>query len=156
MNAAMIDDLIKNIGRTYSELISSGMYLPGGPPKGMFEGDETSFMSPAAGIDLGFSSTQHFDSLSIYLHKTSDDDSVYENGLPYQLQRRMNQAWVRSHYGEPLESKAPFKMPVLGMTGGWDTYQLPGTAKNIRTVFQYNMNMEVEGVVFRLNNKPNI
>ncbi|RON93353.1 hypothetical protein BK635_00650 [Pseudomonas chlororaphis] len=49
----MIDDLIKNMGRTYSELIASGMYLPGGPPKGMFEGDESSFMSPAAGIDLG-------------------------------------------------------------------------------------------------------
>ncbi|AZC82388.1 hypothetical protein C4K30_3274 [Pseudomonas chlororaphis subsp. piscium] len=42
------------------------------------------------------------------------------------------------------------------MTGGWDTYHLPGTAKNIRTVFQYDMNMEVEGVVFRSNNKPNV
>ncbi|ROL89305.1 DUF6392 family protein [Pseudomonas chlororaphis] len=154
MNAAMIDDLIKNMGKTYSELIASGMYLPGGPPKGMFEGDESSFMSPAAGIDLGFSGTQLFDSLAIYLHKTSDDDSVYENGLPYQLQRRMNQAWVRSHYGEPLESKAPFKMPVLGMTGGWDTYHLPGTAKNITAVFQYNTEMNVEGIAFRLNQEP--
>ena len=36
MSAAMIDDLVKSLGRTYSELIASGMYLPGGPPKGMF------------------------------------------------------------------------------------------------------------------------
>lgn len=27
MNAAMIDDLVKSLGRTYPEMISSGMYL---------------------------------------------------------------------------------------------------------------------------------
>lgn len=54
MNAAMIDDLVKSLGRTYSEMMSSGMYLPGGPPKGMFDGDQTSSMSPAIGIEMGF------------------------------------------------------------------------------------------------------
>ncbi|EZI30104.1 DUF6392 family protein [Pseudomonas extremaustralis] len=150
MNAAMIDDLVKSLGRTYPELIASGMYLPGGPPKGMFEGDEQSSISPAPGIDLGFSASQHLESLYIYLHKVSDTGSAYAGSLPYRLQRRMNQAWVRSHYGEPLASKAPFKMPVLGMTGGWDTYHLPSTAKNIETVFQYNAEMEVKVVVLSL------
>ncbi|QZI69746.1 DUF6392 family protein [Pseudomonas protegens] len=151
MNAAMIDDLVKSLGRTYSEMMSSGMYLPGGPPKGMFDGDQTSSMSPASGIEMGFSNNTRFESLYIYLHTTSDDEPVYEGGLPYQLQRRMSQVWVRSHYGKPVESKAPFKMPVLGMTGGWDTYHLPGTAKNIRTVFQYNLEAEVDGLIIRLN-----
>lgn len=155
MNAAMIDDLIKSMGSTYSELIASGMYLPGGPPKGMFAGDETSSMSPASGIDLGFSANQHFESLQIYLHKTSDENPVYESGLPYKLRHRMSQNWVRSHYGKPLESKAPFKMPVLGMIGGWDTYHLPGTAKNIETVFQYDIEMNVEGVMFKLITESN-
>jgi hypothetical protein len=41
-------------------------------------------------------------------------------------------------------------MPVLGMTGGWDTYHLPSTAKNIETVFQYNAEMEVKVVVLSL------
>ena len=150
MSAAMIDDLVKSLGRTYSELIASGMYLPGGPPKGMFDGDETSYMSPAPGIDLGFSANKHLGSVYIYLHKTSNDGPAYEGSLPYQLQRQMDQAWVRSHYGEPLESKAPFRMPVLGMTGGWDAYRLPNTAKNIETVFQYNPELEVKGVVFSI------
>ena len=92
MNAAMIDDLVKSLGCTYSELTASGMYLPGGPPKGMFDGDETSYMSPAPGIDLGFLANQHLGSIHIYLLKTFDDDSVYEGCLPYQLQRRMDQA----------------------------------------------------------------
>ena len=118
MNAAMIDDLVKSLGCTYSELTASGMYLPGGPPKGMFDVDETSYMSPAPGIDLGFLANQHLGSIHIYLLKTFNDDSVYEGCLPYQLQRRMDQAWVRSHYGEPLESKGPIKIPVIGMTGG--------------------------------------
>ncbi|MBT2375779.1 DUF6392 family protein [Pseudomonas fluorescens] len=153
MNAAMIDDLVKALGLTYRELIASGMYLPDGPPKVMFEGDESGFMSPAPGIDLSFSADQQLECLYIYLHKVPHEDPTYEGSLPYQLQRRMNQSWVRSQYGESLASKAPFKMPVLGMTGGWDIYHLPGTAKNIVTVFQYNVEMEVDGVVFRLNEK---
>ncbi|NMY72949.1 DUF6392 family protein [Pseudomonas sp. WS 5071] len=149
MNAAMIDDLVKSLGCTYSELTASGMYLPGGPPKGMFDGDETSYMSPAPGIDLGFLANQHLGSIHIYLLKTFNDDSVYEGCLPYQLQRRMDQAWVRSHYGEPLESKGPIKIPVIGMTGG-DTYRLSNTIKNIKTVFQYSLEWAVSGLVFSL------
>ena len=150
MNAAMIDDLDKSLGCTYSELTASGMYLPGGPPKGMFDVDETSYMSPAPGIDLGFLANQHLGSIHIYLLKTFNDDSVYEGCLPYQLQRRMDQAWVRSHYGEPLESKGPIKIPVIGMTGGWDTYRLSNTVKNIKTVFQYSLEWAVSGLVFSL------
>ena len=150
MNAAMIDDLVKSLGCTYSELTASGMYLPGGPPKGMFDGDETSYMSPAPGIDLGFLANQHLGSIHIYLLKTFNDDSVYEGCLPYQLQRRMDKAWVRSHYGEPLESKGPIKIPAIGMTGGWDTYRLSNTVKNIKTVFQYSLEWAVSGLVFSL------
>ncbi|MGY2291840.1 DUF6392 family protein [Pseudomonas sp. SDO528_S397] len=152
MNAAMIDDLIKSLGRTYAELVASGMYLPNGPPKNMFEGDETSSMSPAPGLELGFSASQHLESLYIYLHTTPKEYPAYDGNLPYALQRRMNQAGVRSRYGEPSASKQPFKMPVLGMTGSWDTYHLPNTAKNIETVFQYNADMEVDSVVLCLIN----
>ena len=150
MNAAMIDDLVKSLGCTYSELTASGMYLPGGPPKGMFDGDETSYMSPAPGIDLGFLANQHLGSIHIYLLKTFNDDSVYEGCLPYQLQRRMDKAWVRSHYGEPLESKGPIKIPVMGRPGGRDTYRLSNTVKNIKTVFQYSLEWAVSGLVFSL------
>ncbi|MGE7955698.1 hypothetical protein ACQKQA_03695 [Pseudomonas sp. NPDC089530] len=37
MNAVMIDDLVQYLGRTYPEMISSGMQIPGGPPKGIFD-----------------------------------------------------------------------------------------------------------------------
>ncbi|MGA3823313.1 DUF6392 family protein, partial [Pseudomonas chlororaphis] len=64
-----------------------------------------------------------------------------------------NQTWVKSQYGEPLESGAPYRVPISGMTGGWDTYRLPGMSKSIHVLFKYTVEMEVEGIVFRLNER---
>jgi len=152
MNAAMIDDLVKSLGRTYPELIASGMYLPGGPPRGIFEDSDTRSMSLAPGIELEFSaSTQRFEALYISLLELFPGKPTYKGGLPYELKSRMTQNSVNLSYGEPLESKAPYKMPVLGMTGGWDAYRFPNMPKNMKMMFRYNADMEVYGVVFYLN-----
>ncbi|WP_097303611.1 DUF6392 family protein [Pseudomonas chlororaphis] len=154
MNAALIDDLVKSLGRTYPEMITSGMYLPGGPPEGIFEDSDTITMSPEAGIELEFwASTQRFEALYISLLKRFAEQSAYKGKLPYHLEIKMNQKWVRSHHGEPLESGAPYRIPVLGMTGGWDTYRFAGFPKHIHVRFKYTVDMEVEGIVFRLNEK---
>lgn len=154
MNAALIDDLVKSLGRTYPEMIASGMYLPGGSPKGIFEDSDTIAMSPEAGIELEFwASTQRFEALYISLLKRFPEQSTYKEKLPYHLETKMNQKWVRSHHGEPLESGAPYRIPVLGMTGGWDTYRFAGFPKHIHVRFKYTVDMEVEGIVFRLNEK---
>lgn len=39
------------------------------------------------------------------------------------------------------------------MTGGWDTYRFAGFPKHIHVRFKYTVDMEVEGIVFRLNEK---
>ncbi|WP_124302329.1 DUF6392 family protein [Pseudomonas chlororaphis] len=154
MNAAMIDDLVKSLGLTYSEMITSGMYLPGESPKGMFEDVDTVAMWPEAGIELEFwASTQRFEALYISLQKSFPEESIYKGSLPYQLIPRMNQDWVRSQFGSPLESGAPYRIPVLGMTGGWDVYRLPGVPKSTQVAFKYNVEMDVEMVVFELNEK---
>ena len=54
VNAEMIDDLVKSFGRTYSEMVAAGLYLPGGPPKGMFDDSDTLSMTTAPGVELGF------------------------------------------------------------------------------------------------------
>ncbi|AZD79817.1 hypothetical protein C4K15_3250 [Pseudomonas chlororaphis subsp. aurantiaca] len=154
MNAAMIDDLVKSLGLTYSEMITSGMYLPGESPKGMFEDVDTVAMWPEAGIELEFwASTQRFEALYISLQKSFPEESIYKGSLPYQLIPRMSQDWVRSQFGSPLESGAPYRIPVLGMTGGWDVYRLPGVPKSTQVAFKYNVEMDVEMVVFELNEK---
>ncbi|MGE7955696.1 DUF6392 family protein [Pseudomonas sp. NPDC089530] len=150
----MIDDLVKSLGRTYPEMIASGMYLPGEAPKGIFEDSDTVAMSPWPGVELGFwASSQRFEILFVSLLKSFQEESIYKGSLPYQLKSRMNQEWIRSRYGEPLESRAPFKMPIRGMTGGWDIYRFPGIPKGTQTVFKYNSAMEVEEVVFELNER---
>ncbi len=68
----------------------------------------------------------------------------------------MNQSWARSQYGEPLESKGPYKTPVRGLVGGWETYRFPGMSKNINVLFKYTVEMEVEGIVFRLNETSHV
>ncbi|WP_080693519.1 DUF6392 family protein [Pseudomonas chlororaphis] len=150
----MIDDLVKNLGRTYPELIASGMPLPEGPPKGIFEDSDTSWISLESGIGLGFwASNQRFEDLFISFLETFPGQRTYKGKLPYQLKTKMNQAWVKSQYGEPLESGAPYRVPVHGMTGGWDAYRFPGMSKHINVLFKYTVEMEVEGIVFRLNEK---
>ncbi|MEW7855115.1 DUF6392 family protein [Pseudomonas chlororaphis] len=154
MTTVIINDLVKSLGRTYPEMTASGMYLPGGPQKGIFEDSDTIAMSPEAGIELEFwASTQRFEALYISLLKRFPEQSIYKGKLPYHLETKMNQQWVRSHQGEPLESGAPYRIPVLGMSGGWDTYRFAGFPKHIHVRFKYTVDMEVEGIVFRLNEK---
>ncbi|MEB0028796.1 DUF6392 family protein [Pseudomonas sp. MH9.2] len=154
MNAAMIDDLVKSLGRAYPELIASGMYLPGGPPKGIFEDSDTLSRSPEPGIELGFwASNQRFETLFISLQESFEGEPTYKGKLPYELKNRMNQGGIRSQYGEPFESRAPFKLPIRGMTGGSDTYRFPSIPKGTQAVFKYNAEMDVEMVVFRLSEK---
>lgn len=101
----MLDDLIKALGRTYPEMIASGMYLPGGPPKGIFDDSDRVTVSPEPGIELGFwASTQRFENLFITFLEGFEGEPIYRGNLPYQLKTKMNQKWVRSQYGEPLES----------------------------------------------------
>lgn len=154
MSAEIIDELVKSLGRTYPEMISSGMYLPGGPPKGIFEDSDTSSMSPESGIELEFwAKNQRFEVLFIGLLEFFEGKSTYKGTLPYELKARMSQGWIRSKFGEPLESKAPFKMPIRGMTGGSDTYRFANIPKETQAVFKYNAEMNVETVVFRLIEK---
>ncbi|WP_259679329.1 DUF6392 family protein [Pseudomonas chlororaphis] len=150
----MIDDLVKSLGRTYPEMIASGMYLPDGPPKGIFEDSDTLAMSPEPGIELGFwAKSQRVEMLFISLLESFQGKSLYKGSLPYQLKSQMNQGWIRSRFGEPLESKAPFKMPIRGMTGGWDIYRFPSIPKGTQVVFKYSARMEVETIVFELNER---
>lgn len=154
MNAVLIDDLVKSLGRTYHELAASGLPLSGGPPEGLFEDSDTLSMSPEPGIELGFrASDKRFETLLIGLLEIFEGKSTYKGNLPYELERRMSQGWMRSRFGEPLESRAPFKMPIRGMTGGSDTYCLASLPKGAQAIFKYNAEMNVETVVFRLNEK---
>jgi len=41
MSSAMIDDLVKSLGRTYPALVASEIHLPSGPPTGIFEDSDT-------------------------------------------------------------------------------------------------------------------
>ncbi|AZD29909.1 DUF6392 family protein [Pseudomonas chlororaphis] len=150
----MINDLIKSLGRTYPELIASGMYLPGGPPKGIFEDSETLSLVPESGLEIGFlASNLQFETLFISLLESFEGESTYKGKLPYEVESRMNQQWVRSRYGEPFSSRAPFKMPIRGMTGGSDTYRFSSIPKGTQVVFKYNADLDVKMVVFRLNEK---
>ena len=152
MNAVMIEGLVKSLGRTYPEMVASGLYLPGGPPKGMFDDSDTLSMMTAPGVELGFwASNKRFEKTFISLLESFEGESLYKGMLPYELKGYMSQGWVISRFGTPLESRAPLKVPVLGMTGGHDIYRLPGRLKNTKVVFKYNLEMEVDMVVFRLN-----
>lgn len=142
---------------TYPEMISSGIYLPDSPPKGIFEDSATLAMTPEPGIELDFwASSQRFETLFISLLESFEREPTYKGKLPYELKKRINQGWMRSQYGEPFASRAPFKMPIRGMTGGSDTSRFANIPKGTQAVFKYNAEMDVETVVFRLIEKSHV
>lgn len=75
----MIDDLVKSLGRTYPELIASGVYLPGGPPTGIFDDSDTLSMAPESGLEMGFwGSNLRFETLFISLLESFEGESTYK------------------------------------------------------------------------------
>jgi hypothetical protein len=99
--------------------------------------------------------TKRFETLFITLLKTTPSTAAYQGELPKPFSTVTRQSDVRVHFGEPMASKGPVKMPQpMGLTGGWDAYFLdPITHPNKKVVFQYTATGEVNTLVFSLINK---
>ncbi|AZE70138.1 MULTISPECIES: DUF6392 family protein [Pseudomonas] len=155
MNAKTIEGWIRSLGRRYDVLIAEGL-IPNQPLQELYEGRDRLHLEPALGLSLSFwAETKRLETLFITLIKSTPSTVEYKGELPKPLASTMTKSDIRSHFGVPIESSAPVKMPQpVGMTGGWDAYRLdPSTYPNIKLICKYSPTFQVKALVFTLIDK---
>ena len=158
MNAKTIEGWIRSLGRRYDVLIAEGL-IPNQPLQELYEGRDRLYLEPALGLSLSFwAETKRLETLFIALLKSTPSTVEYKGELPRPLASTMTKSDIRSHFGVPIESGAPVKMPQPGgMTGGWDAYHLdPSTHPNIKLVCKYSSTFQVKALVFTLIDKSHV
>ncbi|KPG77385.1 MULTISPECIES: DUF6392 family protein [Pseudomonas] len=158
MNAKTIEGWIRSLGRRYDVLIAEGL-IPNQPLQELYEGRDRLYLEPALGLSLSFwAETKRLETLFITLLKSTPSTVEYKGELPRPLASTMTKSDIRSHFGVPIESGAPVKMPQPGgMTGGWDAYHLdPSTHPNIKLVCKYSSTFQVKALVFTLIDKSHV
>ncbi|MGC8385226.1 hypothetical protein ACP3P8_25790 [Pseudomonas aeruginosa] len=77
----------------------------------------------------------------------------YAGDLPQPFSKEMDKAGV--FYSRSAEdTKEPFKMPVIGLVGGWDYYAYPERPE-IKVFFSYTAEMKVDTLSFILKESVN-
>ncbi|HBO4788422.1 TPA: DUF6392 family protein [Pseudomonas aeruginosa] len=149
MNPESIKELVGALGQSYSELVERKL-IPAGPLVKQYEESDWLTLDVDVGIDLEFwAETRASEKLHIVLIRTMDDIPAYQGELPSPFSRSMDKAVVRSFLGVPDSTKEPFKMPVVGMVGGWDSYTHPERS-DIRIFFRYTPDLKVSTLSFAL------
>lgn len=155
MSIQKIEAWISSLGQVY-ELLVAAKVIPDQPLVELYKGRERLNLKPEEGINLSFwRETRCLETLSITLKKTTPSTIEYKGSLPAPYTLEMSQSDVRAIFGDPFESKGPFKMPLpMGLTGGWESYKLDAAAhQNIKVVFKYTAAMQVDTLVFTLIDK---
>ncbi|HEH9915171.1 TPA: DUF6392 family protein [Pseudomonas aeruginosa] len=149
MNPESIKELVGALGKSYSELVERKL-IPAGPLVKQYEESDWLTLDVDVGVDLEFwAETRASEKLHIVLIRTMDDIPAYQGELPSPFSRSMDKAVVRSFLGVPDSTKEPFKMPVVGMVGGWDSYTHPERS-DIRIFFRYTPDLKVSTLSFAL------
>lgn len=155
MNPESIKELVGALGQSYSELIERKL-IPSDPLVKQYEESDWLTLDVDVGIDLEFwAESKVAEKIHIVLIKTMENISSYQGELPPPFSRNMDRAGVRSVLGTPEETREPFKMPVIGLVGGWDFYAYPERPE-IRVFFSYTAEMKVDTLSFILRNPEHI
>ncbi|MFT0140807.1 DUF6392 family protein [Alcanivoracaceae bacterium MT1] len=148
MSAKSIIGYVSGIGHTFDELLSKGVIQDVEKEKTDPESDEFFILLENKGVELTFHEGSGVLQLVVVtLSSDTPDIAEYSGSLPDPLRPNMNQTDVRATYGPPVSSKAPYKLPILGLQGGIDIYHLPDFG-NIKIAFYYTADSRVNSINF--------
>ncbi|HCF4372112.1 TPA: hypothetical protein NIE58_006090 [Pseudomonas aeruginosa] len=154
MNATSILKVIEGLGKSYEELVTKSI-IPKGILEEPYDGCDHLTNSPEEGIELAFEKdTNRLDKISFLLIRTVGELRPYAGDLPQPFSKEMDKAGVRSVLGVPEDTKEPFKMPVIGLVGGWDYYAYLERPE-IKVFFSYTAEMKVDTLSFILKESVN-
>lgn len=155
MNAALINQWIANLGRSYDDLIAKGV-ISDQPLVSLLADDDNDEMIqyPLVGVELWFwGKARKLEKILLTLIPTDQGDEVYKGSLPLPFELSMSRSSVRGQLGTPMASREAARIPGSGgqMFGGWDAYRLDEIAHpNTRVGFSYSADLMVKSLAFAL------
>ncbi len=155
MSAAMINDWIKSLGRTYDDLVSNAI-IPNQSLNPLFSAIENNefIQYPIAGAELWFlDNNRRFEKIILTLIQTDEGEPVYNGSLPFPFELKMTQSCVRSRFGTPIKSLGAAKIPGSNgkEMGGWEAYRLHERYHpHARVGFSYTSDLLVKTLAFAL------
>ncbi|WP_240042467.1 DUF6392 family protein [Photorhabdus khanii] len=115
-------EIVKSLGQTAEQLIEKQI-IPDNKFEYFFEGDEEFFCKPEPGLRLIFhNASRRLCSVEFVLINIYDNNDSYSGDMPPPFLNLMDKVTVRALMGEPDSSGGPKKVPVIGLTGGFDAY----------------------------------
>ena len=149
MEKKLIVKLIDSIGKSHEEIVGAGL-VKSGQLESPYEHSEHLTLSPEKGLELNFrAENKILEKIHISLIDTVEGSAAYSGELPEPLVRKMSKEQVRSVMGKPFETRESFRVPVIGILGGWDYFMHPQKA-NLRIGFTYTSDSNVCNLTFAL------
>ncbi|PLR44330.1 DUF6392 family protein (plasmid) [Chimaeribacter arupi] len=143
-----VDAMINSLGKSYIELVDSGLIVYKSPPKGASGSPVLSLEMALEGIFLSFKRDGRIlKSITLRLQHNESHNWAFPNQLPLPLQNNMSRSWVHENIGSPLRSAPPYI--VMKQAFGWaDLYESKGRPIPTNMQINYDVMDNVRSVTF--------
>ena len=143
-----VDAMINSLGKSYIELVDSGLVVYKSPPKGASGSPVLSLDMAREGIFLSFwRDGRILKAVTLTIQDDETTDWMFPNELPAPLEKKMTRSWVHEHFGEPLRSTPP--KVIMKRAFGWtDLYEADGRPIPTNMQISYDVMDNVRSVTF--------
>ncbi|PLR42391.1 pyocin immunity protein [Chimaeribacter arupi] len=143
-----VDAMINSLGKSYIELVDSGLIVYKSPPKGASGSPVLSLDMAREGIFLSFwRDGRILKAVTLTIQDDETTDWMFPNELPAPLEKKMTRSWVHEHFGEPLRSTPP--KVIMKRAFGWtDLYEADGRPIPTNMQINYDVMDNVRSVTF--------
>lgn len=151
MGLSKIEIFFNALGKTYNELVGSGL-IPDEPLLELYPGRDVLHMNIETGLSMSFwADSQVFKAFHIALV----GDEIYGGSLPAPLMEATTKELMRAALGHPDESVGEIKLPSpIGQIGGRDMFFYHSPDKRIKTYVLYRLDGRVMNLDFALVDTP--
>ncbi|EOZ7622513.1 DUF6392 family protein [Enterobacter mori] len=148
-----VEALIRNLGRSYKELVDNEIITYKSDPKGA-AGDPVLLLPMAnEGVSLAFNREGRIlKEITLSIQRDEVKGWGFPNELPTPLQQNMSRIWIHQAFGEPEGTVAP--RTIMNRSFGWvEKYTIEDFHTPITMQINYDLDEMVKEVAFILTSE---
>lgn len=148
-----VEALIRNLGRSYKELVDNEIITYKSVPKGA-AGDPVLLLQMAnEGVSLAFNREGRIlKEITLSIQRDEVKGWVFPNELPTPLQQNMSRTWIHQAFGEPEGTVGP--RTIMNRSFGWvEKYTVEDFHTPITMQINYDLNEMVKEIAFILTSE---
>ena len=143
-----VEALIRGLGKSYKELVDSGLINYKSDPKGASGSPTISLDMAKEGVFLAFKrDARILKEITLSIQHDTLSDWVFPNELPSPLQKSMSRQWVHENFGEP-ENSIPPRVIMKQEIGRIERFSVEGLHIPVTMQIRYDMADMVVAVTF--------